>query len=332
MEQSRAVAEVQAAVIVARQFPRNEAQAIAKMRTGFAQHSLAVRSFFRFRRGTSNVSGETIQFAKELARCWTNIHYGVHELRRDDAAGESEMQAWAWDLETNERASTTFIVPHTRWTKDSGGTRLEDPRDVYENNSNNGARRLREMIFSVLPDWSPGAGEGDRHQHRGEGTGEQAPRAARRRLHRPLRRPRRHRRAAGGEPQPRLQQVDEPRPRPTSDHLGVHPTRRDHGRRGVPAAAGHRRRDHPPAPGAGARRTAGPGRGAAARAGLGAVAGRPSAGGGGVVVIEWNLALGAAVLMASLAVGAVLSRLLFVPFGSHRAVLGPPRKPRRSPT
>ncbi|MEV4335720.1 hypothetical protein [Streptomyces sp. NPDC049590] len=153
VEQSRAVAEVQAAVIVARQFPRNEAQAIAKMRTGFSQHSLAVRSFFRFRRGSSNVSGETIQFAKELARCWTNIHYGVHELRRDDAAGESEMQAWAWDLETNERASTTFIVPHTRWTSDNGGRRLEDPRDVYENNSNNGARRLREMIFSVLPDW-----------------------------------------------------------------------------------------------------------------------------------------------------------------------------------
>ncbi|MEU2062870.1 hypothetical protein [Streptomyces sp. NPDC013455] len=153
VEQSRAVAEVQAAVIVARQFPRNEAQAIAKMRTGFSQHSLAVRSFFRFRRGKSQVSGETIQFAKELARCWTNIHYGVHELRRDDAAGESEMQAWAWDLETNERASTTFIVPHTRWTTDDGGRRLEDPRDVYENNSNNGARRLREMIFSVLPDW-----------------------------------------------------------------------------------------------------------------------------------------------------------------------------------
>ncbi|RMB85594.1 hypothetical protein [Streptomyces shenzhenensis] len=153
VEQSRAVAEVQAAVIVARQFPRVEALAIMKMQTAFAQHNLAVRSFFRFNRGTSRVSGETIQFAKELARCWTNIHYGVHELRRDDAAGESEMQAWAWDLETNERASTTFIVPHSRWTKTDGSTRLEDPRDVYENNSNNGARRLREMIFSVLPDW-----------------------------------------------------------------------------------------------------------------------------------------------------------------------------------
>lgn len=153
VEQSRAVAEVQAAVIVARQFPRNEALAIQKMTTAFSQQNLAARSFFRFSRGTSTVNGETIQFAKELARCWGNIHHGVHELRRDDVAGESEMQAWAWDLETNERASTTFIVPHTRWTKTNGSTRLEDPRDVYESNSNNGARRLREMIFTVLPSW-----------------------------------------------------------------------------------------------------------------------------------------------------------------------------------
>lgn len=152
VEQSRAVAEVQAAVIVARQFPRDEAVATRKMRQAFRQQSLAARSFFRFNRGDGNVTGETIQFAKELARCWGNIHHGVHELRRDDEAGESEMQAWAWDLESNERASTTFIVPHVRWAKGKGKA-LEDPRDVYENNSNNGARRLREMIFTVLPDW-----------------------------------------------------------------------------------------------------------------------------------------------------------------------------------
>ncbi len=153
VEQSRAVAEVQAAVIVARQFPRDEAQAIRKMRTAFRQQSLAARSLFRYNRGDGNVNGETIQFARELARCWTNIHHGLTELRRDDAAGESEMQAWAWDLESNERASTTFIVPHVRFTKSSGRKPLEDPRDVYENNTNNGARRLREMIFAVLPDW-----------------------------------------------------------------------------------------------------------------------------------------------------------------------------------
>ncbi|MEV2249364.1 hypothetical protein AB0I94_02205 [Streptomyces sp. NPDC050147] len=154
VEQSRAVAEVQAAVVVARQFPRDEAMATRKMRSAFRQQTLAARSFFRFNRGGAdgNINGETIQFAKELARCWGNIHHGLNELRRDDEAGESEMQAWAWDLESNERASTTFIVPHVRWAKGSG-KRLEDPRDVYENNTNNGARRLREMIFTVLPDW-----------------------------------------------------------------------------------------------------------------------------------------------------------------------------------
>lgn len=155
VEQSRAVAEVQAAVVVARQFPRDEAMATRKMRSAFRQQSLAARSFFRFNRGGAdgNITGETIQFAKELARCWGNIHHGLNELRRDDEAGESEMQAWAWDLESNERASTTFIVPHVRFTKTSGRKPLEDPRDVYENNTNNGARRLREMIFTVLPDW-----------------------------------------------------------------------------------------------------------------------------------------------------------------------------------
>lgn len=155
VEQSRAVAEVQAAVIVARQFPRNEETATRKMRQAFRQQSLAARSFFRFNRGGAdgNITGETIQFAKELARCWGNIHHGLNELRRDDEVGESEMQAWAWDLESNERASTTFVVPHVRFTKTSGRKPLEDPRDVYENNTNNGARRLREMIFTVLPDW-----------------------------------------------------------------------------------------------------------------------------------------------------------------------------------
>ncbi|MCX5431912.1 hypothetical protein OHU11_30130 [Streptomyces sp. NBC_00257] len=152
VEQSRAVAEVQAAVLVARQFPRDEALAIAKMRTACAQQELAQRAFFRFPRGTSTVSGETIQLAKELARCWGNIQFGVAELRRDEEYGESEMQAWAWDMESNERSSTTFIVPHARWSKGKA-EKLADFRDVYENNANNGARRLREMIFTVLPVW-----------------------------------------------------------------------------------------------------------------------------------------------------------------------------------
>ncbi|HEY9474346.1 MAG TPA: hypothetical protein VIS06_10905, partial [Mycobacteriales bacterium] len=35
----------------------------------------------------------------------------------------------------------------------NGPERLTDMRDIYENNSNNGARRVRECIFAVLPPW-----------------------------------------------------------------------------------------------------------------------------------------------------------------------------------
>ncbi|WP_343466307.1 hypothetical protein AAI421_17930 [Rhodococcus aetherivorans] len=152
IEQSRAVAEVQASVLVAQQNPRNKSFAIAEMREVCGMKSVAERAFFKFPRAGETVSGASIHLARELARCWGNIQFGVTELRRDDVKGESEMQAYAWDLETNARTATTFIVPHKRDTK-KGVRELVDMRDIYENNANNGARRLREAIFTVLPGW-----------------------------------------------------------------------------------------------------------------------------------------------------------------------------------
>ena len=152
VEQSRAIAEVQAQVIVAQQMPRDVDRAIRDMQRSCAQKSLADRAFYRYKRGGSQISGESIVLAKELARCWGNIQYGIAELRRDDGAGESEMMAFAWDVQTNARASTTFIVPHVRDTT-NGRKALADVRDIYENNANMGSRRQREMIFAVLPGW-----------------------------------------------------------------------------------------------------------------------------------------------------------------------------------
>jgi hypothetical protein len=152
VEQSRAVAEVHASVLLARETPRNVAAAQAAIRQSCENAKFAQRAFYSYPRGGSTVTGPSIQMARELARCWGNIQHGINELRRDDVAGESEMLAWAWDVETNTRSSQTFIVPHAR---DAGRKRqkLTDLRDIYENNANNGARRLREAIFSVLPSW-----------------------------------------------------------------------------------------------------------------------------------------------------------------------------------
>ncbi|MDX3183562.1 hypothetical protein PV334_20150 [Streptomyces sp. ME02-7008A-1] len=152
IEQSRAVAEVQAMVVVAQQRPRNIQAAVTEMRQSCDLETMAERAFYRYRRGTTNVSGPTVQLMRELARCFGNITYGIAELKRDDVAGVSEMQAFAWDLQTNTRSAQIFIVPHMR-DKKSGPERLVDLRDIYESTANNGARRLREAIRSVLPPW-----------------------------------------------------------------------------------------------------------------------------------------------------------------------------------
>jgi|SRR5580698_5904393 hypothetical protein len=152
VEQSRAIAEVQAAIVVAQQCPRDITRAERAMRQSCAQKGLAERAFYRYPRAGETITGPSVQLARELARCFGNVQYGVAELRRDDGFGQSEMLAFAWDIETNTRSSTTFINPHKRDTK-KGVKDLTDMRDIYENNANNGARRLREMIFSILPAW-----------------------------------------------------------------------------------------------------------------------------------------------------------------------------------
>ena len=153
VEQSRAVAEVQAAVIVAQQCPRDIQEALRQMRDSCNRMALAERAFFRVPRGDEVVSRPSVHLARELARIWGNIDYGTAELRRDDEHKQSEMLAFAWDLQTNSRSRATFIVPHRRDLKGGRSKDLVSQQDIYENNANNGARRLREVIFAALPGW-----------------------------------------------------------------------------------------------------------------------------------------------------------------------------------
>lgn len=149
VEQARAVAEVQAAVVVAQQVPRDMARAEGEMRDSCGRKGLALKAFYRV---PNRGEGPSVHLARELARIWGNVQYGVHELRRDDRLGVSEVQAFAWDVQTNTRSTRTFQVPHQRM---AGGKRkdLTDLGDVYLNNQNVGARAVRECIFTILPPW-----------------------------------------------------------------------------------------------------------------------------------------------------------------------------------
>lgn len=147
IEQARAVAEVQAAVTVAKQMPRDVEHANLEMQTSCGRTALANRAFYSV---PNRGNGPSVHLARELARIWGNIDYGVRELRRDDEAGESEIQAFAWDQQTNTRTTRTFIAPHARM-KGRNRQILTDLGDIYLSNQNIGARAVRECIFAVLP-------------------------------------------------------------------------------------------------------------------------------------------------------------------------------------
>lgn len=148
VEQSRAIGEVQGMMLLAKQFPRDEFAAFSKVMLACQRLEFAEKATYSYPRGGETISGPSIRLAEEIARCWGNIDFGIKELSQKD--GESEMMAYAWDLETNTRSSQNFAVKHIRETG-KGMKKLTSQRDIYENNANNGGRRLRARILAIIP-------------------------------------------------------------------------------------------------------------------------------------------------------------------------------------
>lgn len=168
VEATRAVAEVKAAIMVAQEFPRDEREVERAMRVECSRLALANKAFYSV---PNRGSGPSIHLARELARIFRNVDYGVRELARDDDAGTSEIQAFAWDQQTNVRSTRTFVVPHVRMARGKRSP-LTDVSDIYLNNQNIGARAVRECIFAVMPTWFVEQAQDLCHQTLANGEGE----------------------------------------------------------------------------------------------------------------------------------------------------------------
>jgi len=148
VEQSRAVAETQAAMIVAQKFPRDENASYLKIMTACKRTTLAASGSYAFKRGGQVVTGPSIRLAEVMARCWGNIDYGFRELNRTHEG--SEVESYCWDMEYNVRVTRTFFVKHWRDTK-GGGYALKDERDKYELIASQAQRRVRACILEMIP-------------------------------------------------------------------------------------------------------------------------------------------------------------------------------------
>lgn len=146
--QTRAIAEVQAAMVIAQRFPRDYNIAFQKIMVACSRFSLADKAMWSFPRGGEKITGPSIRLAEVLAQAWGNITCGVQEL--ENRIGSSVVRAFAHDLESNTRVEKTFVVKHERSARGIV-QKLSDPRDIYEMTANQGSRRLRACILAVIP-------------------------------------------------------------------------------------------------------------------------------------------------------------------------------------
>lgn len=146
---ARALAEVKAAIFLARQFPRDEVRATEKIVADCGDKAIAAKAIYTYARGGTDISGPSIRLAELIARRWGNLQCGVREL--EQRKGESIVEAYAWDTESNVRDAKVFTVPHEIGLRGGQKKKLSDPRDIYELVANQGARRKRAAILTLIP-------------------------------------------------------------------------------------------------------------------------------------------------------------------------------------
>jgi len=148
-----AFAEIQAGMILARQYPRDEAVAWQKFTTALTREKMAERAIYSYPRGGTVIKGGSVHMAKLAASYWGNIWSGFEITRVTNDT--IDIMGYAWDLETGRRATKPATIKKLiqRKDKQSGVTKWKEPdeRDLRELVNKQGAICERNALFDVMP-------------------------------------------------------------------------------------------------------------------------------------------------------------------------------------
>jgi hypothetical protein len=156
--------EIQSAIVLARRFQRDEDQAFAKLLKTCKRTSFAEDAEYSFPRGNifneqtkqwekNFVTGPSVNVAREAARVWGNIRYGI-DVVRDDEQSRS-IRGWAWDLETNTKVQSDDDFKKLVFRKGKNGAPGSwipaDERELRELTNRRGAILVRNCLLQILP-------------------------------------------------------------------------------------------------------------------------------------------------------------------------------------
>ncbi|MCP4568981.1 MAG: hypothetical protein GY841_15510 [FCB group bacterium] len=146
VESSRAIASVQASMVMAAKRPRREIASWKRMKAACSRLRFAEKALFAYRRGGTLVSGPTIRLAESLASAWGNLDMGFKVIEKLE--GGHLVQVFCHDLESNLRVSRELIISKNRYM---GGDLLKAERDIAENISSVAQRNVRNVVLQCLP-------------------------------------------------------------------------------------------------------------------------------------------------------------------------------------
>lgn len=140
--------EIQGAILLSKQFPRNINQVFVNAMKSCERKSMAKIAEYSFPRGSTNVRGPSVHIARMLAGVYCNLRYGLDIIRDDE--NTRLIRGWAWDIETNLKVSFDDDFKKLIYRK-KGGWITPDERDLRELTNRRGAMLVRNAILSILP-------------------------------------------------------------------------------------------------------------------------------------------------------------------------------------
>lgn len=147
-EIARSQQEVQAEVIMARMYPRDETAAAGALMRSCDRPSFAEKTSYSYPRGGQEITGPSVHLAREAARVWGHIAYGIDVVGMTPT--EVHIKGWARDNQTGTRVVAEARVKKLIFRKNKGWVE-PDERDLREMVNRHGAIAERNAILKLLP-------------------------------------------------------------------------------------------------------------------------------------------------------------------------------------
>lgn len=165
MEQT---SEIQAAILLAKKFPRDEPEAQKSLLGICDLTTFAEGAYYSFPRGRkldeatgqwkqNIVSGPSIRMAREMARIYGNFRYGFTISHEDDDG--RLLVAYAWDVQSNNRTTSSdyfkkLILRRVGTGQDATTIPVTaDERELRELTNRRASILMRNCILSLLPSY-----------------------------------------------------------------------------------------------------------------------------------------------------------------------------------